>query len=127
MAEVGRQLMLLMDRSLGEAVLVIQPRPPAVLERRFFADLGAPDLFKSRVRQMPPDAVNIGSAHVNALGRAGVWTATMSEQVFGEGFEGVRAAASPCKEYPARTKAMEQGNVMEPKTPNDFRDAKCLD
>jgi hypothetical protein len=123
----ARQLMMLMDLSLGPAMLVLQPHPSAVLERRFFADLGAPHLFKSRirqlddvepiegdrrVRQMPPHAGNIGSAHVDARGRDGVRIAAMGAEVVGEGFDGVRVAALTGKEQPAHIKVMEQGNVI---------------
>ena len=123
----ARQLMMLVDLSLGPAVLVLEPHPSAVLERRFFANLGAPHLFKrsvgqlddvepvegnGRVRQMPPDTGNIGSAHVDAGGRDGVRIAAMGAEVFGEGFDGVRVAALTGKEQPAYIKVMEHGDVI---------------
>jgi len=123
----ARKLVVLMDLPLGPAMLFLQPHPPAVLERRFFADLGAPYLFKRsvgqmddvepvegdrRVRQMPRDPGNIGSAHVDAGGRDGVRIAAMGAEVFGEGLDGVRVAALTGKEQSANIKVMEQGDVI---------------
>ena len=123
----ARQVMVLCDLSFGPAVLILEPHPPAVLEGRLYAHLGTPDLFQrgisqlddvetvegdGRVRQMPTDAGNIGTAHVDAGGSDGVRIATMSAEVFGEGLDRARVAALTGKEQSARLKIMEQGNVI---------------
>jgi len=119
--------MVLMDLPLGPAVLVLQPHPSAALERRLFADLGAPHLFESsigqlddmepvegdgRFRQMPTDACDIGLAHVDAGSCDAVRVTAMLPEVFGECLDRVRVAALTCKEQPAGVQVMEEGDVV---------------
>lgn len=114
--------MVLMDLPLGPAVLVLQPHPSAVLERRFFADLGAPHLFErcigqlddmepvegdGRLRQMPTHACDIGLAHVDAGSCDEVRVTAMLPEVFGECPDRVRVAALTCKEQTAGVQVME--------------------
>ena len=91
--------MVLMDLSFGPSVLVLQPDPSAVLERRFFADLCAPHLFEHGIgqfddmepfegggllRQMPTHDRDLGLAHVDAGSGDEVRVTAMLPEVSGE-------------------------------------------